>query len=366
MRDLLKTRERGLALAVSLKDFPRGCAKVQLQPDVVSTLLPHADACNLAIQLLEFDTERLLDHGGCHETALHVHAILHAGAALRDEPFAVSQLVRIGGREKAMRRTERLLGMGQPTDEDLRRLLDHFQRERTDDLLLAAVRGERASFNHLFDNLESRRLPLADLMARVGGEPEGKPGLLTQTGSALYEPRLFEDHAFALRRYNEAYLIARRPPQGQLAAWTPWSQTVKAAKAKADSEKRLVFTGNMFPALNKVGEAAMRDRARLSCAVTALATERFRLAHRRWPRTLDELCPAFLPEAPADPYNGQPLHYARRKDGVVIYSVYQDGRDDGGEHLNPFQVGAQQTDLGLRLWDPDCRRLPPPAKGLSR
>jgi hypothetical protein len=328
----------------------------------VNTPLPHADACNLAIQLLEFDTERLLDHGDCHETALHVHAILHAGGALRDEPFAVSQLVRIGGREKAMRRTERLLGMCQPADEDLRRLLDHFQRERADDVLLAAVRGERAGLNHLFDNVESRRLPLADLLARAGGEAEGKPGPLTRVGSSLYSPRLFEDHAFALRRFNEAYLIARRPPQEQLAAWPRLSQSIKAAKATADAEKRLLFTGYLFPALNKVGEAALRDRARLSCAVTALAAERFRLAHLRWPKTLDELCPVFLPEVPTDPYNGQPLHFAHRKDGILIYSVYQDGRDDGGEHLNPFQAGAQKTDLGLRLWDLDHRRLPPPTK----
>jgi hypothetical protein len=88
-----------------------------------------------------------------------------------------------------------------------------------------------------------------------------------------------------------------------------------------------------------------------------LAAERFRLANRRWPRSLDELCPAFLPSVPTDPYTGDPLLYAEREDGVVIYSVGKDGLDNDAAELG--LTGKPGTDLGVRLWNPEWRGIEP-------
>ncbi|MFO0843285.1 MAG: hypothetical protein U0797_12960 [Gemmataceae bacterium] len=100
----------------------------------------------------------------------------------------------------------------------------------------------------------------------------------------------------------------------------------------------------------------MRDRASMTCHYVALAVERFRLANRRWPDTLDELRPKVLKEVPPDPYTGEPLVYAAREDGVVIYSVGADLSDDGGKlELS----GKPGTDLGVRLYNPDRRGLEP-------
>jgi hypothetical protein len=108
---------------------------------------------------------------------------------------------------------------------------------------------------------------------------------------------------------------------------------------------------------------ALLARARLACAVTALAAERFRLADKakRWPKTLDELCPAFLPAVPLDPYTGKPLLLGRHAEGIVVYSVGEDGRDDGGD-VGPVAAG-KPADVGLRLFDADKRGLPAPPKG---
>jgi hypothetical protein len=48
------------------------------------------------------------------------------------------------------------------------------------------------------------------------------------------------------------------------------------------------------------------------------------------------------------------------EDGVVVYSVGPDGRDDGGrfDRANPERAG---TDLGVGLWDVKDRRRPPRA-----
>ncbi len=79
----------------------------------------------------------------------------------------------------------------------------------------------------------------------------------------------------------------------------------------------------------------LRFKCRLEVALdltlTALAAERYRLAHGDWPAALEELVPDYLDEVPADPYNhGKPLSVKRHGDRLVIYSFGQDQDDDGG------------------------------------
>src|SRR5207249_2440825 len=117
----------------------------------------------------------------------------------------------------------------------------------------------------------------------------------------------------------------------------------------------LILSTLLLPHIGKAAEAVLRDQAHRACAEAALAAERFRLAQRRWPGSLEELRPAFLARVPLDPYTGASLRYARRDDGVVVYSVGQDLQDDGGEVLRFRSEG--NYDIGLRLFDPDRRNL---------
>jgi hypothetical protein len=52
--------------------------------------------------------------------------------------------------------------------------------------------------------------------------------------------------------------------------------------------------------------------------------------HSAPPDRLDDLVPAFLPEVPADPFDGKPLRYARTVSGWKLWSVGYDLKDDGG------------------------------------
>ena len=65
--------------------------------------------------------------------------------------------------------------------------------------------------------------------------------------------------------------------------------------------------------------------------LTALAAERYRLAHGDWPGTLEDLVPEYLDEVPIDPYDdGKPLKMVRHKDRLVVYGIGEDGDDNGG------------------------------------
>ena len=107
----------------------------------------------------------------------------------------------------------------------------------------------------------------------------------------------------------------------------------------------------------------MRWLANLRCAATGIAVERFRMANNRWPNTLDELVPKFIERVETDPYTAEPLLYKKFADGVAVYSVGQDLKDDGGDVVSKLRGNqprgeydvTQPTDLGMRLWDVEKR-----------
>ena len=93
----------------------------------------------------------------------------------------------------------------------------------------------------------------------------------------------------------------------------------------------------------------------MRCGVAAVAVERYRLANGHWPDRLDDLVPAYLSKIAIDPFDGQPLRFRRLKDGVIIYTVGEDQKDDGGQRIR-IKAGAPDADVGFQLWDADCRR----------
>ena len=86
--------------------------------------------------------------------------------------------------------------------------------------------------------------------------------------------------------------------------------------------------------------------AHIRTAVTSLAIKRYRLAKGKLPEKLDDLVPAYLAAAPQDPFDGKPLRYKKLVKGYVVYSVGEDGEDNGGAEKNTegFSVG-KGTDI---------------------
>ena len=66
-----------------------------------------------------------------------------------------------------------------------------------------------------------------------------------------------------------------------------------------------------------------------------------------------------LAEIPVDPYDGKPLRYRLLDDGAVVYSVALDLIDQQGK-LNIQAGHGEPGDLGIRLWNPENRRLAAP------
>lgn len=87
--------------------------------------------------------------------------------------------------------------------------------------------------------------------------------------------------------------------------------------------------------LNTVIRKTLMMEVGRDVVVTAIALKRFQFKHGKWPETLAELTPDFLPSVPIDPNDGRPLKYHPNADGTYrLYSVGEDGMDDGGDPTN--------------------------------
>jgi hypothetical protein len=105
-------------------------------------------------------------------------------------------------------------------------------------------------------------------------------------------------------------------------------------------------------------ETDFRIEAQIRCTIAALAAERFRRQHGRWPATLGEVTPEFLEQVPADPYADQPLQLRTTGDGIVIYSVGPHGKQRGTHHEDQA-AGRSSLMFEFRLWDVARRRQMP-------
>jgi hypothetical protein len=307
--------------------------------------------------VFDFDIERTLADQKWNEAIVRIRAILNIGAGGRDDYFSLIQLIRAAIRAVAVRRTERILGMGFPSSSTLEQLGAHLARESEEDLLTPALRGERALISILLENLTTGRLSFGDFVADHGGSSNDVSSMTGHLGWKLYKARLPADRAFFLRTMNEEIEFAKLPPHEQLFQYRDFTNRFQSQAIEARQNKERNYTTLLMPGVDKFAETFIRDKALLRCAVTALAAERYRLATSEWPKTLDDLCPVYMSAVLLDPYDGNPLKYVVREDGFTIYSTGADGQDNGGTNLTPSgrEPGA---DLGFRLWNVESRGLP--------
>ncbi len=86
-----------------------------------------------------------------------------------------------------------------------------------------------------------------------------------------------------------------------------------------------------FPNFLRATQTMARNQTLANEAYIACGLERYRLAHKQYPRNLAELVPQFAPKLPHDIIGGQPLKYERTADDrFELYSVGWNGKDDGG------------------------------------
>ena len=110
-------------------------------------------------------------------------------------------------------------------------------------------------------------------------------------------------------------------------------EELAAGKAKGRCDVSIVVSRN--------GTLFRSGRSRGSITANGARRPRHPCSRRdnnnQFPATLAELVPKYLPLVPIDPFDGQPLRYRPDRTHVLLYSVGQDQKDDGGR-TSPARV----------------------------
>ena len=235
---------------------------------------------------------------------------LRLSDSLRREPALLGHLMRISFAGAAIRGLERSLSLTTFREAQLQELRDMLGRTRDTLDFTEALVTERCVM------LENCRNP-----ARLG--PSGQvsatrivPGLRVTWLSDTLDT--MADYLEAVRQPPRERLARCREIEGRIRQLPLWHVMIKI----------------MTPAVTRIVELDLRARAHLDLATTALAIERYRLATGKVPGQLEDLAPQYLQQVPVDPFDGKPIRYEPGSPGYLLYSVGEDGRDDGGRERN--------------------------------
>jgi hypothetical protein len=357
----LQPVEGAVPMARSLAGADEGRYDFSFGEVAIAPTLPHIEAARRVARLLSLDSARLADAGKIDEALTSARGIIGVARSVGDEPVDLSQHVRLQLRRFARSAILRALGQGEASDAVLAAVQDDLAHEAAHDLLLCAMRAQRAAY---FDTLGK----MADgAYARFAeGDFAFADSLGARDGRALVSPVAQALYMRAYGIYNQALALSIANQAVEGAKFRPfdpgwfehWKAHEQALETPGPIQRRLGATAYIILPLNSTMLWLSYDSQALFAATRVLlAAERYRRSVGRWPERLDDVVPAYLREIPRGPYSDQPVRFVHKGDGVIAYAVGLKGEDNGGR-LNPQRKREPKFDVGEHLWNPELRRRP--------
>lgn len=254
-----------------------------------------------------------------------IEEILVMGRNHENDPALLTCLLRQRSIVWCSQALEQVLARSEPSSADLVR----WQKILLDEAEALSIRpfieGEIAHLSMLYERLR-RRDP--EVTAAFTYDRGGVAGFLFRPRSA----NLTTDEAAAL----EAYLQIAEPARTGMGS-------THGIRDLLFTERCRVAHALIYPWCDMYLLKVVRARIRL--AATGIAARLFQRDHGRLPSSLGEMCPAYMPFVPLDPFaNGAPLIFKTSADGLTVYSVGVNRTDDGGETSNQQDIVFQVID----------------------
>jgi hypothetical protein len=311
--------------------------------------LPHLAVVKQLSQVLELRACAKLALGQIDPAFEDTKLLLHLTDACKDEPFLVSQLVRMGQLGLALQPVAE--GMNQWSEPQLRSLQARLAGFDFCADAKRALSAERFWASAIIDDV-GRSPGKLDLLGSVSGRQQSGFGL----GAALMSiaPSGWYDFEKlnCSRMADESVLPAIDLTTRQISPRLSHAADERMARLTKRSLTglyfhHLFFCSLLLPGVSKATEKAACAQTGVDCALIACALERYRREHGQFPESLGALQPQFVEKLPHDIINGQPLKYHRTETGqYVLYSVGWNEIDDGGlvgvaksEEANSFSQG---------------------------
>lgn len=284
----------------------------------IYTLLPDTQNSRTVARLLSLDAHVAVYDGDNIRVLHDILAMFALSDALQTEPCMISQLMRMALHAIGCDAIRTLLPACKWDDEQLATLQRSVVNARFRDSIRTGLLGERAM---TLTEISKFPYPLATSSKRAALP------LFQMAVDALDHPwpeAIKQQHAILQRL--ETY------KQGHLAR----IMTMPLL---------LLFGGTEHYVL-----AGARNEARQRCTIAAIAAERHRLQHGQYPDSLSDIAEHLFPEGVqtptdliTDPFTAQHLLYLMTDTHATIYSVGENGTDDGGQvdsdRGQPLDVG---------------------------
>jgi hypothetical protein len=312
MRDYVTENASALKALRPALQLPESRYTLSITANTLANGLPNPSLSDIKglMHLLHYETVDLVAQGKADAAFAPVRDSFALAATLRNEPFLISELLRISFVATALRSLECVLPSGKFSDQQLQEISEWLARSEADcsRSLHRAIIGERTMGLQFFATIKRdfatstsewdrfravlyHGLGFHDRDLRLYLEMmQGFSIAMTNSFPAAYEQSVILDQQFQ-RRFSKGL--------GRLATL---SKAVMPAIAKAAGKEAALVTG-------------------LRCARTAVAIERYRLANAGMlPNNLGELVPRYLPEMPRDAAKGEPLVFQKVPDGYQVSS----------------------------------------------
>jgi len=335
-------------------------------------LLPHLAKLKGVAQWLSAATLNDLHTQQLDEAGADLNALLSLSNALRDERLIISQLVRIAITAIAIAPTWEALQTQGWTDAQLAGFQQAWEVLEFSRPMEQALAMERAMGIETFDRLRGSGTEFRQMFgANYTGGTSGSSGSVAPTNLAEMPDFALEwskDHLSSLNlfaqetawrrlwsyddelRYLETLQVMVEVPRrarstGSFVSARSWgtNEYQRVWQREDYGSVKYLLSGQVAAALERASAKAARIEAQRELVVTAIAIERFRLRRGKLPPDLSALVPEFLSKPPIDPMDGRLARYRAREDGTfLLYSVGEDGKDDGGDPV-PIPVPTSPT-----------------------
>lgn len=222
--------------------------------------------------------------------------------------------------------------------------LDYYRQIRDSKKKLDFVIQQHQKFQEMTDGALGR-LPTQGFILNWLHLPVWRAAWIAQDELASLERWQFIIELERLARTNGWAALAGTWGESKL----PWLRSLESGEKLGWYDRlRFLFASENFSITDVVIRRTLAIQTQQQMALTGVGIQRYRLRNGRLPAQLTELVPEYLTALPHDFMNGKALSYRLRPGGddFLLYSVGEDGRDDGGD---PAQEEEKKS--YRRIWD---------------
>jgi len=338
VREIVELSAEARALARKARSMPGSDWGVRVRSPAISVLLPHLATQRRLAKVLAIAAIWHHQNGNDAEAVEIIRDMMAQADRLDEQPFLISHLVAVATYRLAGRCVEDLTpslkiadeqadaaATAKPATRDQVRALiaELLEEDRLRRAMARSFHAERMLQLDTFDLVADGRMSLLDIGG--GAVP---PGPLGWVGSFLFRPLLQLD-AVRMMQFTSACAQA-----AAASTWPAYREQSPMSPTAGSGLHGLArpLSAVLLPSFGRAVMLHFHCVANRRMTAVALAIRMYQLDHGRWPKTLDELVPKYLPSVPQDPYApaGRNIGYQPDGDRPVLYSVSVDGADDKG------------------------------------